>query len=99
MPPIEILKDIHWVGAIDWNIRDFHGYSIYRGTTYNAFLILDEKITLFDTVKKGFKSELLHHIRRIIDPTKIDPLLRKGQEGPACTLSQRGLALRSCRNW
>jgi flavorubredoxin len=75
MPPIEILKDIHWVGAIDWNIRDFHGYSIYRGTTYNAFLILDEKITLFDTVKKGFKSELLHHIRRIIDPTKIDYLV------------------------
>jgi flavorubredoxin len=75
MPPIEILKDIHWVGAIDWNIRDFHGYSIYRGTTYNAFLILDEKITLFDTVKKGFESELLHHIRRIIDPTKIDYLV------------------------
>jgi flavorubredoxin len=75
MPPIEILKDIHWVGAVDWNIRDFHGYSIYRGTTYNAFLILDEKITLFDTVKKGFESELLHHIRRIIDPTKIDYLV------------------------
>ncbi len=75
MPPIEILKDIHWVGAIDWNIRDFHGYSIYRGTTYNAFLILDEKITLFDTVKKGFKSELLHHIRKIIDPSKIDYLV------------------------
>ena len=75
MPPIEILKDVHWVGSIDWNIRDFHGYSIYRGTTYNAFLILDEKITLFDTVKKGFKNELLHHIGKIIDPTKIDYLV------------------------
>ena len=75
MPTIEILKDVHWVGAIDWNIRDFHGYSIYRGTTYNAFLILDEKITLFDTVKKGFKNELLHHIGKIIDPTKIDYLV------------------------
>ncbi len=72
MPLIEISKDVYWVGAIDWNIRDFHGYSIYRGTTYNAFLVMDEKVTLFDTVKEGFRSELLHRIRRIIDPTKID---------------------------
>ena len=75
MRPIEILKDVHWVGAIDWNIRDFHGYSIYRGTTYNAFLVVDEKVTLFDTVKQGFRSELLHHIRRIIDPTTVDYLV------------------------
>ena len=72
MPPVEILKDIYWVGAIDWNIRDFHGYSVNRGTTYNAFLLIDEKITLFDTVKKGFKGDLLKNIRKIIDPTKID---------------------------
>jgi len=75
MPPIEILKDVYWVGAIDWNIRDFHGYSIYRGTTYNAFLVVDEKTALFDTVKEGFKTEILHHIRGIIDPTKIDYLV------------------------
>lgn len=75
MPPIEILKDVHWVGAIDWNIRDFHGYSVDRGTTYNAFLVMDEKVTLFDTVKQGFRSELLHHIRRIIGPTTIDYLV------------------------
>ena len=72
MLPVEILKDIYWVGAIDWNIRDFHGYSVNRGTTYNAFLLIDDKITLFDTVKKGFKGDLLENIRKIIDPTKID---------------------------
>ncbi|UCG67118.1 MAG: FprA family A-type flavoprotein [Deltaproteobacteria bacterium] len=72
MPPVEILKDIYWVGAIDWNIRDFHGYSVDRGTSYNAFLAMDDKITLFDTVKKGFKGDLLDNIRKIIDPTKID---------------------------
>jgi flavorubredoxin len=75
MPPVEILKDIYWVGAIDWSIRDFHGYSIYRGTTYNAFLVRDEKITLFDTVRGGFKAELLGHIGRIIDPSAIDYLV------------------------
>jgi len=38
MPPIEVLKDMYWVGAVDWNIRDFHGYSVDRGSSYNAFL-------------------------------------------------------------
>ncbi len=75
MLPVEILKDIYWVGAIDWNIRDFHGYSVDRGTTYNAFLLIDDKITLFDTVKKGFKGDLLKNIHKIIDPTKIDYLV------------------------
>ena len=48
MTPIEIAEGIFWVGSIDWNIRDFHGYSTHQGTTYNAYLILDEKITLID---------------------------------------------------
>jgi len=73
--PIELAKDIYWVGAVDWLIRDFHGYSTYRGTTYNAYLILDEKITLIDTVKRPFKSDLLHRIRNIVDPEKIDYLV------------------------
>ena len=54
MRPYEIKKDIYWVGGIDWDIRDFHGYSTNRGTTYNAYLIVDEKITLVDTVKHVF---------------------------------------------
>jgi flavorubredoxin len=75
MPPVEILKDIYWIGAIDWNIRDFHGYSVDRGTSYNAFLVMDEKVTLFDTVKRGFGGDLLKSIRKIIDPAKIDYLV------------------------
>ncbi|NQT56723.1 MAG: FprA family A-type flavoprotein, partial [Desulfobacteraceae bacterium] len=54
MKPLKIAKDIYWVGVIDWNIRDFHGYSTYQGTTYNSFLIMDEKVALIDTVKKEF---------------------------------------------
>ncbi len=72
MQVTEIKKDIYWVGAVDWNIRDFHGYSTYKGTTYNAFLMLDEKNVLFDTVKHNYKSDLLHRIRTLIDPEKID---------------------------
>jgi flavorubredoxin len=72
MNPIEIARGIYWVGAVDWNIRDFHGYSTPKGTTYNAFLIIDEKITLIDTVKAKFTDELLSRISRITDPAKID---------------------------
>jgi flavorubredoxin len=71
----EIKDKIFWVGAIDWNIRDFHGYSTYKGTTYNAFLVKDEKIALFDTVKKTHINELVHHIRQLVDPTDIDYLI------------------------
>ncbi|MBW2206543.1 MAG: flavodoxin domain-containing protein [Deltaproteobacteria bacterium] len=72
MKPLEIAKGIYWVGSIDWNIRDFHGYSTHDGTTYNAFLIMDEKITLIDTVKKEFADELIRNISQIVDPRKID---------------------------
>jgi len=57
MQAIKVTEKIYWVGAIDWNVRDFHGYSTNKGTTYNAFLILDDKITLIDTVKKEFYQE------------------------------------------
>jgi flavorubredoxin len=72
MPPLEIMKDIYWVGAVDWNIRDFHGYATEKGTSYNAYLVMDEKIALFDAVKKGFRDDLLNDIRRVTDPEKID---------------------------
>ncbi len=75
MKNMEIKPNVYWVGAIDWNIRDFHGYSTYKGTTYNAFLVKDEKIALFDTVKKPFLSDLLHRIRHLVEPTKIDYLI------------------------
>ncbi|MGB9627319.1 MAG: FprA family A-type flavoprotein [Thermodesulfobacteriota bacterium] len=69
---VELKKGIYWVGAIDWNIRDFHGYSTSLGTTYNAYLILDEKNVLVDTVKAPFYSEMLGRISEVIDPSKID---------------------------
>jgi len=72
MQATELKKGIYWVGAIDWEIRDFHGYSTPKGSTYNAYLLVDEKVVLFDTVRKGFGPELLAHISEVIDPTRID---------------------------
>jgi flavorubredoxin len=75
-----ITDDIHWVGAIDWSVRDFHGYRTGRGTTYNAYLILGEKVTLVDTVKAPFKEELISRIRDVIDPAKIDYIISNHAE-------------------
>lgn len=72
---VEVKEGIHWVGAVDWNVRDFHGYSVEKGTSYNAYLIMDKKITLFDTVKKPFRNDMLHCIYKVIDPSKIDYLV------------------------
>jgi len=72
---VELKKGIYWVGGIDWNLRDFHGYVTGRGATYNSYLIIDEKITLLDTVKAPFYDEMLSRIKQIIDPSKIDYLV------------------------
>ncbi len=72
MKRVELTDGVYWVGAIDWNIRDFHGHATPRGTTYNAYLIVDEKIALIDTVKKDFFREMLQRISDIVDPARID---------------------------
>jgi flavorubredoxin len=68
----QITEGIYWVGAIDWHLRSFHGYTTYRGTTYNAYLIIDSKITLIDTVKEKFADEMFARIRSVIDPNTMD---------------------------
>jgi len=71
MKAVEIKPNVYWVGGIDWNLRDFHGYKTQRGTTYNAYLIVDEKITLIDTVKHYLFDEMMSRIRDVVDPSKI----------------------------
>lgn len=72
MNNVEVREGIYFVGAVDWNVRSFHGYSTNCGATYNAYLIIDEKVTLIDTVKAPFADELIRRISAIIDPEKID---------------------------
>lgn len=73
MKAVEIAPNIYWVGAIDWDVRMFHGYhfSTHRGTTYNAYLILDDEPTLVDTVNAPFAEELFARIESVIPLDKI----------------------------
>ncbi len=74
MHSVSVSENIFWVGAVDWNIKNFHGftYSTHRGTTYNAYLIVDEKIALVDSVYSPFAGEMIDRIREIVDPSRID---------------------------
>ena len=80
MQAVKISKNVYWVGAIDWNIRDFHGYSTKRGTTYNAYLVLADKPTLIDTVKKEFYTEMMERISSVIDPKQIEIIISNHSE-------------------
>lgn len=77
---VQVTEKVYWVGAIDWSVRDFHGYLTSSGTTYNAYLILAEKVTLMDTVKAGYAEEMLARIASVIDPKKIDYLVSNHSE-------------------
>jgi flavorubredoxin len=71
MDAVEIKPDVYWVGAIDWAIRDFHGYITPRGSTYNNYLVLDENITLLDAVKHDFVDVSISRIKSLTDPRRI----------------------------
>ncbi len=70
----QIAEDVFWVGVVDWDLRSFHGHelSTHRGSTYNAYLILDDKNVLVDTVWDPFKERLIENISEVIDPSEID---------------------------
>ncbi len=81
MAVVQLKDNVYWVGAIDWNDHDFHGYSTApKGTTYNAYLVIDDKITLFDTVKEPFKMDLYHQIRSLVKLEDIDYIVANHME-------------------
>jgi anaerobic nitric oxide reductase flavorubredoxin len=75
MQAVEIKPNIYWVGAIDWAVRDFHGYITPNGTSYNNYLILDTHVTLIDTVKHDFSEYTIDTIRSLVDPGKIENIV------------------------
>jgi len=77
---IRIRDDIYWTGYIDWDLRNFHGYSTHFGSTYNAYFILDESPTLIDTVKSCGCDEMLSRIKEFIDPSKIKYIISNHAE-------------------
>jgi flavorubredoxin len=71
---INVKSNVFWMGKIDWELRKFHGdeYSTHRGTTYNSYLIKEEKTAIFDTVWAPFAEEYVRNLAREIELEKID---------------------------
>jgi len=78
----ELTKGVYWVGVVDWGLRHFHGHelSTHRGSTYNSYLVIDEKTVLVDTVWGPFQDKLIENIRQIVDPAKIDIMVTNHSE-------------------
>lgn len=78
----EISKKVTWVGKIDWELRRFHGneYSTHRGSSYNSYLIRDEKTVLIDTVWQPFDKEFVENLKRQIDLKDIDYIIANHAE-------------------
>lgn len=69
---ITLKEGIEWVGYIDWTVRDFHGYKTESGSTYNAYLIRDEKNAVIDAVKAPFARKYLDRIQALAPLESID---------------------------
>ena len=77
---VKVSEHVYWVGAIDWTIRDFHGYTTPHGSTYNAYLVMADDITLIDTVKAPFMDEMLSRIKSVVDPSQIKYIISNHSE-------------------
>ncbi|MCX5842421.1 MAG: anaerobic nitric oxide reductase flavorubredoxin [Deltaproteobacteria bacterium] len=79
---LHIKSNVSWVGKIDWELRKFHGneYSTHRGSTYNSYLIEEEKIVVIDTVWGPFAKEYVTNLGNIIDLKKIDYVIANHAE-------------------
>jgi flavorubredoxin len=75
MKPVTLKEGVFWVGAIDWAIRDFHGYEIPKGTTYNNYLVMDVEPALVDGVKLEFAGSTIENIKSLIEPGRIKHLI------------------------
>lgn len=79
---INIKNNIWWVGKTDWELRKFHGneYSTDRGTTYNSYLIKEEKTALIETVWKPYAEEFINNLAKETDLKKIDYIIANHSE-------------------
>lgn len=77
---IQLKDGVYWVGAVDWDIRNFHGYVTHKGSSYNAYIVQGEKTALVDTVKAPFYETMLRHVREVVDPKDIDYIVANHAE-------------------
>lgn len=78
----QITQKVSWVGKVDWELTKFHGdeYSTHRGSSYNAYLIRDEKVALLDTVWRPYDREFVSRLKQDVDLQQIDFIIMQHNE-------------------
>lgn len=78
----KITDKVTWVGKVDWELTTFHGdeLSTHRGSSYNAYLVRDEKVALIDTVWKPYDREFVENLKKEIDLKDIDYIIMNHNE-------------------
>ena len=79
----KLTNKVTWVGKIDWELKKFHGneYSTHKGSSYNSYLVRDQKIALIDTVWQPFDKEFVARLKQEIDLKKIDYIIMSNERG------------------
>ena len=77
-----VKNNVHWIGKIDWELRKFHGneYSTHKGSSYNSYLVTEEKNVLIDTVWLPFGEEFVKNLAKEIDLDSIDYVIANHAE-------------------
>jgi len=78
----QISEHVVWVGKIDWELKKFHGdeLSTHRGSSYNAYLVKDEKTVLIDTVWGPYDKEFVNNLKKEIPLKDIDYIIMNHNE-------------------
>lgn len=78
----QISQHVSWVGKVDWELTRFHGdeYSTHRGSSYNSYLIRDQKTALIDTVWQPYDREFVSRLKQEIDLRQIDYIIMQHNE-------------------
>jgi flavorubredoxin len=77
---VRVSEHVWWVGAVDWSLRDFHGYSTTRGSTYNAYLVTGDYPVLIDTVKAPYREEMLERVASVVNPKDVKVIVSHHSE-------------------
>ena len=86
-----IKPGVTWVGKVDWELRKFHGeeYSTHRGSSYNSYLVQDQKNVLIDTVWLPFAQEFVHNLEKVVNLSSIDAIIvNHGEQDHSGALSE-----------
>lgn len=97
---VNVTKDIYYVGVNDHQIDLFEGqYDVPNGMAYNSYVVMDDKITVFDTVDARFKDEWLANLAEVLGDRTPDYLIVQHMEaGSLCQYSEFCHCLSGCKD-